>query len=160
MKDREGAKSYVGAGWWLLPAWLIWVVERAGPDRTDRDKCGIRAPVAGCSWHASSASAWQLNWRLDSDARPDRYSYTKSIASASQCASELQTQSGGLMTPIILNYNSLNNNKCCTAADGKCWFCKVPASERLFQSPFHPFKEVSTKTPFNSKFQLRLRCLV
>lgn len=51
------------------------------------------------------------------------------------------------MTPIILNYNSSNNNKCRAAANGKCWFSKVPASERLFQtrmlSSFSPFEEVS-----------------
>ncbi len=40
------------------------------------------------------------------------------------CISERRTQSGGLMTQIMVNYklDSLNNNTCLTAADGKCFF--------------------------------------
>ncbi len=48
------------------------------------------------------------------------------------------------MTPIMVNYklDSLNNNKCLTAADGKCFFFNM-LSSFLFNLQ-GPFEEVST----------------
>lgn len=57
------------------------------------------------------------------------------------------------MIPIMVNYkfDSLNNNKCLTAADGKCWFF-ISICSQVF--PFHlqgPFAEVSTTFMRNEK---------
>ncbi len=57
------------------------------------------------------------------------------------------------MTPIMVNYklDSLNNNKCLIAADGKCWFFDF---NMLSSFSFHlqgPFDEVSTTFMRNKK---------
>ncbi len=52
------------------------------------------------------------------------------------CISERRTQSGGLMTQIMVNYkiDSLNNNTCLTAADGKCFFFSISICSRVLIS--------------------------